>query len=174
MSSPISSLLWPIEELELVDIGEKETLGLINIEEKESVVAKTLRVMKILKENGVNLKNIQMIEKGKFTLLSEIQQEGINIEKIIENNDLKRDFQYGMRLMELKETYKGRTKCKITEEERRMAEELGLINSKDIKDKLKSTVSKHVSTNQETRAELARQEKELTGNRENEGEIKDD
>ena len=47
MSSPISSLLWPIEELELVDIGEKETLGLINIEEKESVVAKTLRVMKM-------------------------------------------------------------------------------------------------------------------------------
>lgn len=78
-----------------------------------------------MKENGVDLKNIQLSKKingkQKEIKLSEIEQEGI-----------------------------------------------------DIKDKLKSTVSKHVSTNQETRAELARQEKELTGNRENEGEIKDD
>ena len=105
-----------------------EELGLI---EKKSEIKKTLEIAEILKNNGIDLSSIQQAkrEEGKKVsiLLKDIKQEGININKIIEENGLDGDFKFGRRITVLRQSYKGKGKCKMTEEDKRKAEELGLI-----------------------------------------------
>ena len=60
----------------------------------------------------------------------------------------------------------------ITEEEKKIAEELGLVDPEAVKKKLKGTVKKHVSSNQEVREELAERVSELTEKQPNKGESK--
>ena len=155
---------YPITEAEK---RMSEKLGLIELGEKESAVAETLRVAKILHDNGVDLSKIKLTKRvnGKSIriLLSEIKQKRIDIEMIIEENHLDREFPYGSRINRLRNSYNGIGTSPITEAEKRMAEELGLLNSEAIKRKLRSSVNQHVSTNPEIRAELEQQVAELIG-----------
>ena len=123
----------------IYEITEKEKklakeLGLIN-KKKYTRTAEKLGVCKILKENGVDLSKIQLSKKinGKpqYILLKEIEQEGIDIEKIIKENGLDGELKLGQDIREVRKAYKGKETYKITEEEKRIAEELGLIKTKD-------------------------------------------
>ena len=107
-----------------------EELGVIELDNR-SAISKTLEICKILKESGVDLSKIQITKtingKSKNILLKEIEQEGIDIEKIIEKKGLDEEFEFGQKIIVLRRACNGKGNCKITEEEKRLAEELGLI-----------------------------------------------
>lgn len=100
-----------------------------------SKISKTLRISRILKENKVDLGKITLTKgnsKGRYILLEEVKQQGVNIDKIIEENNLDGKFPLGANIIWLREVYKGMRSGKITEEERREAEELGILEKKSI------------------------------------------
>lgn len=95
-----------------------------------------LNIASILAKNGVDLKNLQIKKtidgKSRYILLKEIEQEGIDIKKIIDENHLDGELCLGMKIMSLRQIYNGTVKQKITEQERKQAENLGLIRKKKI------------------------------------------
>lgn len=111
---------------------EIEKLGLVKIK-KESSVEEVLRILKILDANGVDVSKIQVTtksdEKRRYILLKEIEQEGVDINKIIEENGLDGNFHIGIRIMQLKQAYKGNSRCLITDAEREEVKKLGLANN---------------------------------------------
>lgn len=88
-----------------------EELRLI-MEDDNSKVAQALHIARILHANGVNLRKIQLSKKtnGKrhFFLLSEIQQDGIDIEQIIKENNLDGTFAFGRTVTVIRERYSAR------------------------------------------------------------------
>jgi len=109
---------------------EVRKLGLIS-EKTKSVVAETLEIARILKANGVDLSKVQLTRrqhgKSESILLKEIKQEGIDIEKIIEENGLDGNFEYGKKIIILRTTYNGKGSYKITAQEKEGVEQLGII-----------------------------------------------
>lgn len=106
-----------------------EQLGILQIEKPR--IAKTLEVTEILYNNGVDLSKLKLTYKtgGKvvYTQLSDIKQDGINIAKIIEENGLDGTLEIGRHIINLRTTYKGKTTLAMTEEEKRKAEQLALV-----------------------------------------------
>lgn len=127
---------------------EAKKLGLLEKEKKESAISETLKIAKILKENGVDLKKVVLWkdlvrDKRKYTKLKEIEQEGIDINKIIEENRLNGELNWGGRVVRLRVSYNGKGN-KITEEEKQQAEELGLIiNLESKKQEIKNAVDQY-------------------------------
>jgi len=124
--------LEPIEELVHGKITESdkkriEALGLI--EEKKSSIEETLDILEGLKEEGIDVTNIQtriqVNNKRRHIYLHELDDE--NIEKVIERLGLDRKYPIGMRLQGLISSYKGTRQGKITESDKKRIEELGLI-----------------------------------------------
>ena len=117
-----------------------EELGLVQ-KEKKSTVAETLEIAKILKDNGVDFSKIQLTQnvngEKESLLLKDVTQKGVNIEEIIKINDLDGNFPLGKRIRTVRDTYNGKLNCSMTEEQRRLAEKLGLIPKKE-----KSVVAK--------------------------------
>ena len=99
--------------------------------EKESAISEILRIASILKSEGVKLEKIQLSKivgrRQKKILLKEIEQDGVNIQRIIEKHKLDGNFKYGQQVAMLREAYKGKKKCRISEQEKEIANELGLI-----------------------------------------------
>jgi len=120
-------------ELTKDEIELAKDLGLII--ETETAVSKVFRIAQILKNNGVNLQRLDISKKiileGRkkqlYLLLSELEQEGVDIKKIIEENGLDGNIEFGNLVHYLRRAYNGTAKSYITEEEKRQAEELGLI-----------------------------------------------
>ena len=102
---------------------------------KQSSIAEVLKIACILKDAGVDLGKIKdsVYSGGKrsFTLLKEIKQEGIDIDKIIQQNGLDGDFKYGRRLQRMKNAYTKTEARPITEEEIELAKQLGLIEKEE-------------------------------------------
>lgn len=125
-----------------VDMEMAKQLGLIN---EESVISEYLRVAQILQNVGIDISKVQerVKENGKqyYTVLKEIKQEGIDINKIIAENHLEKEYKYGMRLHMLRQAYKGNGTCVITEEEKKLAEKLNLVSGKTNKKKAKSGIN---------------------------------
>lgn len=122
-----------------------EELGVLG---KETVIAQTIKISKILKENGVKIYKIKLkvMRDGdlKYILLKEIKQEGIDIEKIIKENNLDGDFPWGQRFSNMKSAYKGKTTSKMTESQKKEVEELGLVtNLKNRKQEKIDAISKN-------------------------------
>jgi len=115
---------------------EKKTVEELGLITKESAIAEFLRIAQILKENGIKLKRIPLMQRingeDKFIQLKEIKQEGIDIEKIIKENGLDGEFSYGSRISMLRRAYKGMGQCVITEKEKKLAEELGVLSKESI------------------------------------------
>lgn len=136
-----------------------------SIMREESVVAETLRIARILKSNGVDLTKIPLYRtikgKQKYILLEEIEQEGIDIQKIIRENKLDGKFKYGMRVSNLRSTYNGIRIYKITEAQKKEAEELGLILMLIDKEEKKQEATRD---NQQAK-ELCSQYEQLLGDR---------
>ena len=94
-----------------------EELGLVEVGERQSVIAKTLKIAQILHDNGIDLRKIQWSKtvngKSKGIELRDIKQEEIDIEKIIEENgldDLNGKSLFGARINGLRLAYNGKRK----------------------------------------------------------------
>ena len=113
------------------EMRDAERLGLIPTK-KKTLIEQALEICHILKENGVDFTKIQRVKKGndgkKYTVLKEINQEGIDIQKIIEENGLDPNYAIGEKLIVMKMVYNGAKTPKITEEQRKEMEELGVIS----------------------------------------------
>jgi len=68
--------------------------------------------------------------KQKYIKLKEIKQEGINIEKIIKENNLDGEFPYGVRVNGIRQAYNGKGMYAITKQEKKLAKKLGLVLEK--------------------------------------------
>jgi len=104
--------------------------------EKESSIVEALRILEILQSEGVDVKKIPQRKRanGKqiSTTLSDINQEGVNIQEIIERYGLDKDYKIGQKIMIMLQAYEGRVTYAITEEDKRRAEALGIIKIKDM------------------------------------------
>ena len=115
--------------------GLAEKIGILE-RKKESAIATTLRICQILADNGVDLTNLQPYKrvnerKSRGILLNEIEQKGIDIKKIIKENGLEGTFKFGRRVEQLRQSYNGKGKCVISEEEKKIAEKLGILDKKE-------------------------------------------
>ena len=90
---------------------EAVELGLISTTEK-SMAGKTLDIAKKLRRRGVDFRKIQIIvssnKKRHYILLNEIKQDGIDIQKIIEEEGLDGNFEFGRKIKNIRRAYKGR------------------------------------------------------------------
>lgn len=106
-----------------------EDLGMV--EEKQNVISEALNIAKILKINGINLEKIKLStitgNKKHYTTLKELNQYGIDIEKIIREEGLDEEYSIGLAISKIRGAYNGKNKYTITNTEKREAEELGLI-----------------------------------------------
>lgn len=138
----------------LESIKNKDKSNFFSIQEIEGItsleteISKTLRICKILYDNGIDLKRITLNkkEKGKYRgiMLKEISQEGIDIKKIIEENNLDENFNYGSKIKMLRGSYNGTEKSPITKEERKITEILGLLKKERISKKIiKNTIKEN-------------------------------
>ena len=120
----------------------------LSITSLETGISETLKICKILYDNGIDLQKITLNkkenEKYRGILLKEITQDGIDIKKIIEENKLDENFNYGSKIKVLRGAYNGTDESPITKEERKAAEILGLVkkerNSKKI---MKNTIKEN-------------------------------
>jgi len=86
-----------------------------------------LQIIKILKDNGVDVFSIPTIHKRTYTVLKDIRQEGVDIKSIIRENDLNENYKIGQKINRFRLIYKGTIKGQMSEEERIMAEVLGIV-----------------------------------------------
>ena len=90
-----------------------------------------IRIGTILKNNGIDISSIPTkgTKDGKryFIALKDINLEGINIDEIIALNNLDKDWQIGRYLIRIRLIYKGTIEGNLSNEEKRIAEELGLV-----------------------------------------------
>ena len=94
-----------------------------------------LNVLEILKDEGIDIRKIKVsisIGDGKtrFVTLSDIEQKGIDMQAIIKKYDLNKDYYIGLKIHHLREACSGRGTCRITEEEKKMAQLMGILTKK--------------------------------------------
>ncbi len=93
-----------------------------------------VQIRKTIRE-GIDVTQIKQVirknGKQRRTYLSEIQNE--NIEQIIKKLGLNRKYPIGMKISNLKQAYNGTLYYKITDEDRRRTEALGLVSELDKK-----------------------------------------
>ncbi len=100
------------------------------------------KIMTILKDNGVDLKVIQIriTKQGKrlSMKLKDIEQSGINIENIIKENKLDGNYPIGANLAKIRQYYKGKDNGELlSDEERATLEEWGIQSNNLFKGKNK-------------------------------------
>ena len=121
-----------------------EQLGIVQIEKEKTRIAKTLEIAEILYNNGVDLSKLKVVNKTgrkeRYTQLSEIRQDGIDIAKIIEENGLDGTLEIGKHLINLRSTYNGNSTYAITEGEKRKAEQLGIVQTEKEKTMVENTL----------------------------------
>lgn len=112
---------------------EAEELGLVETEEKKSAIAEMLEVARILKANGVDLSKLKLTKmenkKQVYRSLGELEQDGVDIQRIIEENGLDSAFPFASRMCSARNVYNGKGRSLITEDEKREVERLGLATT---------------------------------------------
>lgn len=86
-----------------------------------------LQIIKILQDNGVDVTSIPTSKRRVYTILKDIRQEGVDIESIIKDNQLDENYKIGQKLNYFRLVYKGTIKSQVSDEEKMMAEELGIV-----------------------------------------------
>ena len=119
-----------------VEKKEVEKLGIIEVEVK-SIVSQTLEIAKMLKDNGVKFEKLQLMKNNRYFLLKEIQQEGIDIKRIIEENDLDENYPIGQRISAIRLAYKKTGKTPISLSEKKEVERLGIMTLNPISETLR-------------------------------------
>lgn len=88
-----------------------------------------LRICTILKNNGIDISNIKIREtiNGKriFTNIQDIKFDNIN--EIIKSNSLDGSWPIGKHIKNFREIYKDTNKSRLSDEEKRIAEDLGIV-----------------------------------------------
>lgn len=118
-------------EEEKQEAKEAKKIGIVKREKNENLVPETLKIAKVLKDSGVNLGKIHISKRGKYLTLGEIEQDEISVQKIIEEKGLDREFKFGRGVYIIRCSCKGTGTDEITEEEKREAEELGLLEKEN-------------------------------------------
>ena len=113
---------------------EKERIEKLGKIEVKTEAAKTLELLELLEQNGVDVTKINMIIRIDGTrrgvLLKEINQPEIDIMKIIEKYGLDPNDNIGGKIQRINQGYKGRADNPITEKDKQKAERLGIIRNK--------------------------------------------
>lgn len=86
-----------------------------------------LQIIRILKDNEVDVTSIPTTKRRVYTILKDIRQEGVDIESIIKDNQLDENYKIGQKLNYFRLVYKGTIKSQMSDEEKMMAEELGIV-----------------------------------------------
>lgn len=111
-----------------------ELLEKINKKLERSYISKTLDILELLRDDGVNVRKIQLRKaknnKYRYTLLKEIKHK--DIEKIIEENELNPNMKIGQMIIELKDAYRddlnnNGNHYRTSENERKRIENLGIL-----------------------------------------------
>ena len=114
-------------------LEEAEEIGIIK---NESVIQEGIRICKILSENGVRFKKLQISNnkegKNSFILLKEIKQEGIDINRIIEENNLNPDYDIGKKIDDIRKVYTGARRGSMTNEEKQTAEKIEIVKKESL------------------------------------------
>ena len=120
-----------LKSLQMTDKEMKafEKLGIIR--EEKSIIDENLKLLTILKECGVDLGKIRSTVRK----LSDINQEDINIQEIIDLNELDGETKIGSMLFRIKATLKGTTShpLKMTEKQKEAFFSLGLFDEEKTK-----------------------------------------
>jgi len=100
--------------------------------EKKDWKTEFLQIIKILKDSGVDVNAISLTKKGiekksEWTQLKDIKQDGVDIEFIIRDKQLDENYEIGKKLNTFRNIYKGTIKGRMSDEERTLAEELGVV-----------------------------------------------
>ena len=136
-----------------------------------------MKICKILRDNGVDFSNLKISKtvagKQRNIILSEIEQEGVDIEKIIEENGLDGNFKIGLSITSLRRLYNDKRNYKeignVTEL-RKIMEELGIVSVK--KENLTELVEQSKATQEkveEAKKLESMYEQELEGKEQKEG-----
>ena len=123
----------PISEIEKKEV---EKLGLIEPEIK-SIVSQTLKIAEALKDNGIRFEKLQLMRNKRYLLLKEIQQEGIDIKRIIKDNGLDENYPIGQRINATRAAYKKIGKTPITLSEKKEVERLEIVKPSPISETLR-------------------------------------
>lgn len=117
-------LLFPNETEELKEEEEfvKTTKSII-----DGYIEKCMRICKVLYGQGVDFSKIKITQN---MIVAEVEQEGINIQKIIDESELDGEFKIGQAIEYLRIAYRGEKYYPLTELEKREVEELGLVSIK--------------------------------------------
>ena len=95
------------------------------IPDRETIVAVALGICQTLSDNGVKFTNLKESTRAgnrvTFIKLSDIQIEGIDIERIISENELSGDIEIGKMILNLRQAYNKTNKLPMTYEERMQA-----------------------------------------------------
>lgn len=111
-----------------------EELGIVNTD-RITPMANLISILTILKQEGVDLTDINLSRKNSYILLKDIVQEGIDIGEIIKKHGLDGEYSLGIAIGRLRGACKGVGSDKVTEKEKEKAKELGiLIDEKDLTD----------------------------------------
>jgi len=113
------------------ELAEAFDLGLIPVKGK-SVLTQTLDIARVLNANKVDLSQIQISRtingKTVYLLLEEIEQDGVDIARIIKDNGLDGKFEFGHRVNALRYEYRNDAgEYAISDKEKEDAIKLGLI-----------------------------------------------
>lgn len=108
----------------------------------KNAISEALEVLVILTENGVDIRKIPIKKtdkdgKQKYIVLKDIKQYGIDIDKIISENNLAPDFPIGSRIHKIRDTYNAiergkKTQYKLTKEQKLEIEIMGIIKKKNV------------------------------------------
>lgn len=114
---------------------ENKSIEELGVNKSRKAVEEVLEILEILKKEGINIKNLPIVRRinGKDipVTLGQLIDWGIDIEPIIEKYKLDGDYQIGTKITNLRQAYRGK-RCKITEEEKRKAELLGVVKIMDM------------------------------------------
>ena len=107
---------------------------------KEKLVEETIKVAQILKQAGVDIRKLVLSHRvnGKLSYikLKDIKQDGIDINKVIKENGLDENFQYGMKMTILRQIYKGKANHPMTESEKKLVEAIDIFRERKSKEKI--------------------------------------
>ena len=128
------------ERTDLTDEEKKQIqiYGLARKKEKEKTVVKeTIKLIKRLKNYGIDINNVTLrpIKEGHQTsmILSDLDLTSEQLQEISEEFELDEDFPLGNRIINVKQAYQRRGRVAISDEDRRDIEEIGLVNPKRTK-----------------------------------------
>lgn len=139
--SKVRSLYNGTKKGELTEKERKQT-EVLGILEKRSMVDEVLTILEMLKAEKVDVSSIKKTKKGKGIVLEDIRQEGIAIESVIEKCGFDRNYPIGSKMMTLCAAYNGSGLVKMTDEDRRRAEVLGIVKIKDMQEEQEKLITR--------------------------------